>query len=959
MSWDDLNIKEKSDLMRLYISNGIMDLDSIKEHYNSFATGGALPDHDPNNPYHYHDAEGNKVVISPEDWEANVGKPYFREIEDAVKAEQAAHPGPEYEINPAFVRDLNSSVAAARGQNGMINYVGYKNQLPQGYTINENGIIFDDKGQAYVQESYPQSTRFTYNADSPLQFKFNQGKPIERNVNFYPVNMDMKVKPPLPVDRVMDVDAERENTIKTIQDNLVYRSSLENILPGFEGGMMVGNTPLYYDFSSKNNHKEFIKKYLENITGTPVTFIKYNDDYDNIVELNKEQLDAITKNSKLYYDKLDREQIGRIKKYLSKISPNDFRTKEDYDEDVDVNNKYIQSLSDYINSSDFYYDRQDIRPKPYKLSRKEAEKKAVIKIDPLKKTKTFEEGGPVNNKSDWAKAHEVELALQQLGWDNPNNKLHSDYAAKDDKGYYAGYNLKPVTITAKHPLWNLPDYQGNENNPNINAYKDELWENRKEREETGKEYLKNIGRVGLTIGTLPMLGYGAIAAPLTTGLSLAGGEGLNYGINKLTPYNSWGNMLAEGVFNTDNELAQTALEFTNLGFLLGPKAAPFVNNQYRGLRVANELRRGIRNTELPPRVAKNTAHTRTKLGDVEVDDPNLMYHVDNGDYTGFSGNGAYVKDGMLFPSQHFNGQKPYTWWNLGRPYRNNQTRLLTTTKDNPSLLRVRDQDYPIGQWTGNPKDRTFVTNQEYVSSEPIRIGNGYKLDHNYGYRRIQEPIPTLEQAYQEAMIEKYPLVLSHNISNDYLKSTLLGRHKSLLNPSTSLGRAKYNSEIDNHTSLIFGKDMLNNPHTPYLGDGNTPMVYEFFDDGELISRYSTRKINQRMHSKSGIPLSKLGAGEQISLDDAIRIARENVAKGDNFNTYNELKFDGLIPVKKAGYGFTDSEEIADMLHRRGIITNFDFYTSNPNAYSNYEDFLKNVVFKNPDYKFRKGGKLNS
>ena len=78
MSWEDLNIKEKSDLMRLYISNGIVDLDSIREHYNNFATGGALPDHDPKNPYHYHDAEGNKVVISPEDWEANVGKPYFR-----------------------------------------------------------------------------------------------------------------------------------------------------------------------------------------------------------------------------------------------------------------------------------------------------------------------------------------------------------------------------------------------------------------------------------------------------------------------------------------------------------------------------------------------------------------------------------------------------------------------------------------------------------------------------------------------------------------------------------------------------------------------------------------------------------------------------------------------------------------------------------------------------------------
>lgn len=202
----------------------------------------------------------------------------------------------------------------------------------------------------------------------------------------------------------------------------------------------------------------------------------------------------------------------------------------------------------------------------------------------------YQKGGPTNNKSDWAKAHETELVLQQLGWNNSNNRLHSDYAAKDSNGYYAGYNLKPVAITAKHPLWDLPDYQGKEDNPNINAHKDELWENRKEREEAGKEYLSNIGKVGLAVGTLPMLSYGAVAAPLATGISLAGGEGLNFGINELTPYTSWGNMLAEGVFNTNNKLAQTTLEFTNPGFLLGYKAVPFINNQYRGSRMNTRIK---------------------------------------------------------------------------------------------------------------------------------------------------------------------------------------------------------------------------------------------------------------------------------------------------------------------------------------------------------------------------------
>lgn len=99
--------------------------------------------------------------------------------------------------------------------------------------------------------------------------------------------------------------------------------------------------------------------------------------------------------------------------------------------------------------------------------------------------KTFEEGGLVNNKSDWAKAHEVELALQQLGWDNPDNKLHSDYAAKDDKGYYAGYNLKPVTITAKHPIKDIePDIKADR------KYWDDLYQQYLRREEAGKNYMK-------------------------------------------------------------------------------------------------------------------------------------------------------------------------------------------------------------------------------------------------------------------------------------------------------------------------------------------------------------------------------------------------------------------------------------------------------------------------------------
>lgn len=288
------------------------------------------PDHDPNNPYHYHDAEGNKVVISPKDWEANVGKPYFREIEAAVKAEQAAYPSPEYEVNPTFMRDLNSSVATVRGKNGMINYVGYKNQLPQGYTINENGIIFDDKGQAYVQESYPQSNRFTYNTDHPLQFTFNQGKPIERNVNFYPVDMDMRVKEPLPIDRVMNVKEEYENAISNIPTKfkMPWLGRFAKYLPE-------GYTQSYIDAPSY---------------------------------ITKEQYD-----------------------YLMDYIQEDYKKHPEYYQNISANNGKSRGLDALL----YEMFEGEGKGKWVKPPRKEAEKKAVIKIGHLKKRTLKRNGGIV------------------------------------------------------------------------------------------------------------------------------------------------------------------------------------------------------------------------------------------------------------------------------------------------------------------------------------------------------------------------------------------------------------------------------------------------------------------------------------------------------------------------------------------------------------------------------------
>ena len=40
--WSALSMKERADLMNMYITNGISDLKEMKKHYNSFAPGGTI-----------------------------------------------------------------------------------------------------------------------------------------------------------------------------------------------------------------------------------------------------------------------------------------------------------------------------------------------------------------------------------------------------------------------------------------------------------------------------------------------------------------------------------------------------------------------------------------------------------------------------------------------------------------------------------------------------------------------------------------------------------------------------------------------------------------------------------------------------------------------------------------------------------------------------------------------------
>lgn len=196
--------------------------------------------------------------------------------------------------------------------------------------------------------------------------------------------------------------------------------------------------------------------------------------------------------------------------------------------------------------------------------------------------------------------------------------------------------------------------------------------------------------------------------------------------------------VGKGIANT------TAKGVQEVSYALGRYAPSNVKDFIRGKIISKEL------DKLNPRpnISTPTPIIRTKAGDVEVDDPNLFYHLDRGDSDGaFSSNGAHVDNGMLYPGKSKDvSQTSYSWWNKGKPYAYSVgeeplTRMVTSS-ENPSLIKVRDQNYPIGQWNGKSG---FVLNSEYVSSSPIDVSNStYVFDPSYGWRKSDLSSSTID-----------------------------------------------------------------------------------------------------------------------------------------------------------------------------------------------------------------------
>ena len=306
---------------------------------------------------------------------------------------------------------------------------------------------------------------------------------------------------------------------------------------------------------------------------------------------------------------------------------------------------------------------------------------------------------------------------------------------------------------------------------------------------------------------------------------------------------------------------------------------------------------------------------RTRVGDVEIDNPNLLYHLDRGNNTGaFSNHGAYVKNGILFPGVTKKaGQLDYSWWNKGKPYATSvggqpMTRLMTATKDTPGMLHVRSQNYPIGQWNGN---KGFVLSSEYVSPEGVNVsGSTYTLEPTYGWKRVFKDNPTIK--WED--VTRTPRITAENATSVTPKQwTAAQDAENTL--SGLLSNAKpLVAEENPWITTANANDVLAHPST-----GRRFQLYKGVYEKEIpkevkqIYRNAVLPRLQKAHSDY-LPLQELiKEGVEKALSKDYTVYSERVFKDAGRNNTAGLAFpDGHIAIKE---GYEDYALGHEVRHR--------------------------------------------
>ena len=249
---------------------------------------GYILDYDPKNPYHIH-SNGEKIVITPEQYEKHKEQPYFANIRNQVEEHQAAYPGPEYTEtpNPEY-RKVYANVKAASGQhfkehniNGQT-YREYSN-TPEGYFRNSlDGVVTDKQGNLYRPMTQADAGKGVTPMFTTTERDYHNGRDFD--MSWVRVKTPEKtirtLKQPLPVDRTYDVDEDLNNSVNEyIKNNTEYyngiRFSLNKLDPDhfkaiefFSNKGRIGKNDAFFVFDEGTLTKQEVAKMLDMIEYT-------------------------------------------------------------------------------------------------------------------------------------------------------------------------------------------------------------------------------------------------------------------------------------------------------------------------------------------------------------------------------------------------------------------------------------------------------------------------------------------------------------------------------------------------------------------------------------------------------------------------------------------------------------------------------------------------------------------
>ncbi len=282
---------------------------------------------------------------------------------------------------------------------------------------------------------------------------------------------------------------------------------------------------------------------------------------------------------------------------------------------------------------------------------------------------------------------------------------------------------------------------------------------------SGKTLLNNVGK-DMLVGAAGYLATDEASKAMTgktVGQQVADGLG-KIGLDKV-PYSvreGIGNFANPGGWLTFGGGSKFTNYLYNQGKNLVGKGFQYISPYAKSAIIASKLNRQIRNTKLPQsqlNVTELHPHSRVKVGDVEVNDPTMMYRQGHyeilGDFVdkGFVDRSWSPLDGSAAP-QFAEGR---LWYGL--PNKSNRTGLLVTKQSMRPTDAATRENIPFLTTEGLA---TYVTDNVgrripmYDKQLTTSNTDAFVFKPNYGYQRINKSNPKTSLA----LFERQPAKIS-------------------------------------------------------------------------------------------------------------------------------------------------------------------------------------------------------